>query len=335
MNQAQSSAFSGTSFRGRNEGSFQNDNSENLPQICCNKETQLTETDERNTETDQKLIYLDNIDSFLVVDQTSGKIDIMPANFEQRPRQLCQFDRPIKLTFNPLYGSLIILDERFIGFRRDYNWAYSIGTLLDRPGSKSVRVEIPCDEALELYAFFSAPQPVKGIEWSEFKHLSDFTDQLSVKTAENYSVSEKSSVIVKIADGRRLLNDLLVIIETLIETKDYIYPIFPHALAVMERLRFSLFPQHPYSVQKPHVPLIQRRITKSTSSDKFCKSLLHSEGARRLTFFKWPHTNFKYAIPTQMAEAGFFHQSNEMNGDRVLCYICNVCLVSWEPSDEP
>lgn len=51
---------------------------------------------------------------------------------------------------------------------------------------------------------------------------------------------QKSSVIVKIADGRRLLNDLLVIIETLIEKKDYIYPIFPHALAVMERLRVRL-----------------------------------------------------------------------------------------------
>ena len=60
-----------------------------------------------------------------------------------------------QLTFNPLYGSLIVLDERFIGFRRDFNWAYSISTILDRPGSKSIRLEIPRDEVgFLIYNFY-------------------------------------------------------------------------------------------------------------------------------------------------------------------------------------
>jgi hypothetical protein len=36
-----------------------------------------------------------------------------------------------------------------------------------------------------------------------------------------------------------------------------------------------------------------------------------------------------------MAEAGFYHQPNTTGDDRVMCFTCNVCLVCWEPADEP
>lgn len=89
------------------------------------------------------------------------------------------------------------------------------------------------------------------------------------------------------------------------------------------------------------------------------KDMMASEAARRLTFQNWPHmeyrfvrlynvgmakicvhtlsTNFifRWALPCQMAEAGFYHQPNNAGDDRVLCFSCFVCLVCWEPSDEP
>ena len=60
-----------------------------------------------------------------------------------------------------------------------------------------------------------------------------------------------------------------------------------------------------------------------------------SEAARRETFASWPHMNYKWALPAQMAEAGFYHQPNTPESDRAVCFLCNVCLICWEPSDEP
>lgn len=36
-----------------------------------------------------------------------------------------------------------------------------------------------------------------------------------------------------------------------------------------------------------------------------------------------------------MAQAGFYHQPNTSGDDRAICFTCNVCLVCWEPTDEP
>jgi len=60
-----------------------------------------------------------------------------------------------------------------------------------------------------------------------------------------------------------------------------------------------------------------------------------SEAARRDTFASWPHMDYKWALPAQMAEAGFYHQPNTPESDRAVCFLCNVCLICWEPSDEP
>lgn len=36
-----------------------------------------------------------------------------------------------------------------------------------------------------------------------------------------------------------------------------------------------------------------------------------------------------------MAQAGFYHQPNSTGEDRAMCFTCSVCLVCWEPTDEP
>lgn len=36
-----------------------------------------------------------------------------------------------------------------------------------------------------------------------------------------------------------------------------------------------------------------------------------------------------------MAQFGLYHHPNGTGDDRVMCFTCNVCLVCWEPKDEP
>ena len=43
----------------------------------------------------------------------------------------------------------------------------------------------------------------------------------------------------------------------------------------------------------------------------------------------------RWALPDQMAQAGFYHQPNTTGEDRAMCFTCSVCLVCWEPTDEP
>lgn len=45
--------------------------------------------------------------------------------------------------------------------------------------------------------------------------------------------------------------------------------------------------------------------------------------------------NFRWALPNQMAQAGFYHQPNASGDDRAMCFTCTVCLVCWERTDEP
>ncbi|PAA90948.1 hypothetical protein BOX15_Mlig015912g1, partial [Macrostomum lignano] len=63
------------------------------------------------------------------------------------------------------------------------------------------------------------------------------------------------------------------------------------------------------------------------------KSVFNSEANRRETFATWPHMHYKWALPEAMAAAGFYHSPPD--SDRALCFACIVCLVSWEPTDEP
>ena len=65
------------------------------------------------------------------------------------------------------------------------------------------------------------------------------------------------------------------------------------------------------------------------------RALMYSELARCDTFHKWPHMNYKWALPEKMAQAGFYHQPAASGEDRANCFACDICLVCWEPTDEP
>ncbi|KAG8444151.1 hypothetical protein GDO86_009363 [Hymenochirus boettgeri] len=65
------------------------------------------------------------------------------------------------------------------------------------------------------------------------------------------------------------------------------------------------------------------------------RSLMYSEANRRETFTSWPHVGYRWAQPDPMAQAGFYHQPASSGDDRAMCFTCSVCLVCWEPTDEP
>ena len=62
-----------------------------------------------------------------------------------------------------------------------------------------------------------------------------------------------------------------------------------------------------------------------------------SELNRLATFKAWPHSDFRFAQPSALAQAGFYYSPGDshLDSDRVLCYSCNISLVCWEPADEP
>lgn len=74
---------------------------------------------------------------------------------------------------------------------------------------------------------------------------------------------------------------------------------------------------------------------RTIENDQIQRFHMYSEAARRKTFDSWPHMDYKWALPDQMAQAGFYHQSSESGDDRAMCFTCSVCLVCWEKTDEP
>lgn len=96
--------------------------------------------------------------------------------------------------------------------------------------------------------------------------------------------------------------------------------------------------------QNRHVPAlavaagISARLSELAPRERMAacdRAAMYSEAKRRETFARWPHMDYKWALPEQMAQAGFYHQPNSSGDDRAMCFTCAVCLVSWERTDEP
>jgi hypothetical protein len=62
---------------------------------------------------------------------------------------------------------------------------------------------------------------------------------------------------------------------------------------------------------------------------------MKSEAARRDTFASWSHREYKWKLTAQMGDAGFSHQPNTLESDRAVCFLCNMCLICLEQSDDP
>ncbi|XP_050487172.1 baculoviral IAP repeat-containing protein 6 isoform X2 [Bombus huntii] len=213
---------------------------------------------------------------------------------------------------------ILYTDGRGIGVRSDYNGVLFLDTLLQTPVSRSeeiVKLELLFSEATLLY------QCLRCVELPGIDHVQEVKDELISKT---FTVEANQKKGIKAQKWNTVCLELphsslkLVCSGLVTELKRlsrYI-PALPIASAINERLNGLL----------PGLPL------EGGPADK---ALMFSEATRRDTFSKWPHMNYKWALPDQMAQAGFYHQPNATGDDRIMCFTCNVCLVCWEPTDEP
>ncbi|KAL7288200.1 hypothetical protein TKK_0017750 [Trichogramma kaykai] len=214
---------------------------------------------------------------------------------------------------------ILYTDGKSIGVRGDYNGVLLLDTLLQTPLSKGediVKLEMLRSEALILYHHLLQSKLVT------IDHVTEVLNELNKKITAEKAARNKvikaqkwSTICVELPHTALKLVCSTLVVDLKKQNKHI--PVLPIASAINERLN-SLLPSS--------LPL-----DPGTNG----KVLMYSEAARRDTFFKWPHMNYKWALPDQMAQAGFYHQPNTTGEDRAMCFTCSVCLVCWEPTDEP
>ncbi|XP_076225750.1 BIR repeat containing ubiquitin-conjugating enzyme isoform X2 [Nomia melanderi] len=213
---------------------------------------------------------------------------------------------------------ILYTDGRGIGVRSDYNGILLLDTLLQTNVSRSedvVKLELMYSEANLL------DQCLRCVELPGVDHVQEVIQELTSKTFTVEASQKKgikaqkwNTVCLELPHGSlKLVCSGLV---TELKRLNRYIPALPIASAINERLNGLL----------PGLAL------EGSPADR---ALMFSEEVRRETFSKWPHINYEWALPDQMAQFGLYHHPNGTGDDRVMCFTCNVCLVCWEPKDEP
>ncbi|XP_043255701.1 baculoviral IAP repeat-containing protein 6 [Colletes gigas] len=213
---------------------------------------------------------------------------------------------------------VLYTDGRGIGVRSDYNGVLLLDTLLQTTVSRSediIKIELLFSEAILLY------QCLRCVELPGVDHVQEVIQELASKTFTVEASQKKgikaqkwNTVCLELPHGSLKLVCSGLVME--LKRLNRHIPALPIASAINERLN----------------GLLPRLALEGGPVDR---ALMFSEAVRRDTFSKWPHMNHKWALPDQMAQVGFYHHPNATGDDRVMCFTCNVCLVCWEPKDEP
>ncbi|XP_034941309.1 baculoviral IAP repeat-containing protein 6 isoform X2 [Chelonus insularis] len=213
---------------------------------------------------------------------------------------------------------VLYTDGRGIGVRSDYNGVLLLDTILQTPVSRSediIKLELLLSEACLLH------QCLRLVDLPGVNKVQSVLQELSNKILVAQETQKKgvkaqkwNTICLELPHGVLKLVCSGLVMELKKQNKHI--PALPIASAINERLN----------------GLLPGLILESVPADKVS---MFSEAARRETFAKWPHMNYKWALPGQMAQAGFYHEPNTTADDRAMCFTCNVCLVAWEPTDEP
>ncbi|VDK73715.1 unnamed protein product [Litomosoides sigmodontis] len=272
-----------------------------------------------------EILYLDGTNQILLR-CINGLTMIFDAAFENAlPLATYRLNPNARIIYNKHSSTLAVADSKMLCLRQDYGGTFLLKTALKRPSNKCVSVELPLDEATKFLQIVTNDPDSEDI-LKQRPALHKFASQLRTAVA-NISASTMESVVVEV-NGKELLDQLrpLETPEGKSSTEvpsEWMTFIWPYVSTLGERIRLMLNPDNPYNFEY------------SPEWKGLNKEMMASEAARRLTFQNWPHMEYRWALPCQMAEAGFYHQPNNAGDDRVLCFSCFVCLVCWEPSDEP
>ncbi|OWF45700.1 baculoviral IAP repeat-containing protein 6-like isoform X2 [Mizuhopecten yessoensis] len=216
---------------------------------------------------------------------------------------------------------ILFCDQNGVGVRSDLRGMILLDTALQPPVFKTedlVRVEIPLVEAIQLLkSLVSAELPGVDHVDDTVKELEKRIEFVQESTKGNLKTSKWATVCVELPHA--VLKSVCSSLVSEMRRLMVYNPGLSVASAISDRLTYLL----------PNPQLLEG------SSAPCERAMMYSEAARQETFKKWPHMNYKWALPDPMSQAGFYHQPNSIGDDRAMCFTCNVCLVCWEPTDEP
>ncbi|XP_066597963.1 baculoviral IAP repeat-containing protein 6 isoform X2 [Prorops nasuta] len=269
----------------------------------------------------KNIIYHANL-NVLLVTTSNAQVYVFDVNsgvILQRSSLSCKQNKKLHGIYLPEgIDKVLYTDGRGIGIRSDYNGVLLLETILQTPVSRSediIKVELLLSEAILLL------HCLRRIELQNVDHVQEVIQDLSAKIAAAQANQKKgikaqkwNTICLELPHGSLKLVCSSLVIE--LKRQSTHIPALPIASAINERLNGLL----------PGLTLENAPVE---------RALMFSEAARRNTFSKWPHMNYKWALPHQMAQAGFYHEPNSTGDDRAMCFTCNVCLVCWEPTDEP
>ncbi|XP_050170295.1 baculoviral IAP repeat-containing protein 6 isoform X1 [Myiozetetes cayanensis] len=252
-----------------------------------------------------------------VIDGTSGAT-LQSSALGAKPggRVKCQYISAV--------DKVIFVDDYAVGCRKDLNGILLLDTALQTPVSKQddvVQLELPVTEAQQLLSACIEKVDVSSTEGYDLfiTQLKDGLKNTSHETAANHKVAKWATVTFHLP--HHVLKSVASAIVNELKKINQNIAALPVASSVMDRLSYLLPSARP-----------ELGVGPGRSVDR---SLMYSEANRRETFTSWPHVGYRWAQPDPMAQAGFYHQPASSGDDRAMCFTCSVCLVCWEPTDEP
>ncbi|CAL1542614.1 unnamed protein product, partial [Lymnaea stagnalis] len=268
------------------------------------------------------VIYNSSLNSVILSsrDQSVTILDALSGAFLQKSDLSGHKCDTLDVIYLPEKDKTVYCDGCAIGVRGDFQGILLLDTALQTPVNKPediVKIELPLVEAIQLR------KTLLSTDLSGKEFVDDFAKELTHGIEKTQDATQGNHKTAKWATVCLQMQHLVLksvcssLLDELTKTNQTGQG-FPVASALVDRLGFLL-------------PITRIEIMKEPVN----RALMYSEAARRETFANWPHMNYKWALPEPMAQAGFFHHPNLHGDDRAMCFTCNVCLVCWEPTDEP
>ncbi|XP_064535866.1 baculoviral IAP repeat-containing protein 6 isoform X5 [Drosophila montana] len=232
-------------------------------------------------------------------------------------------DSVIHGRYMPLQDKILFWDGHNLGLRGDYNGVLLLDTILQAPIGQNddyIKLELILSEAIIFQ------NCINELESEGLECPCDISNELTLKINQAQLNAKKGikaqrwntiCLEVPYSSLKLVANNVVILLKRL----ERHIPVLAIASAINERLTDLL--------------MGSRLPDYGWNFSNFQRVLMHSEAVRRQTFEKWPHMDYKWALPDQMAQAGFYHQPSSSGEDRAMCFTCNVCLVCWEKTDEP
>ncbi|KAE9551922.1 hypothetical protein FO519_004881 [Halicephalobus sp. NKZ332] len=271
----------------------------------------------------RQIVFLESAQSYLIFSQ-ENEVYVLP-NDTRNPVKVAKgpaLDRAFA-AYASSRRSLIFHNNHQVTVRRDLNSVFSLqtafGSVIEEGDDKVL--EVPVQEVTQWVNYFNSTPK----RFEDTPELKDFMVLLSAALSATDDAQKGLTLLVKVPRCRELFSEVESLSKKVIKEEKAEFPVFPLLFWLVERLRWTLNGIHPYHPQNS-----------SESTGRMADvSTMNSEAARALSFYRWPHMNFPFALPSRLAETGFFFQPSTSADDRVVCFSCSISLNAWEANDEP